>query len=90
MTKALAVILALVVLALGWQSWRMKEASQTIERQGRDLKTTGEKLAKTNSQLIALSILSETTRPTLVLREEVLFSVMIQFLLTGQRAAAHG
>ncbi|MEH8806970.1 LysB family phage lysis regulatory protein, partial [Klebsiella pneumoniae] len=23
MTKALAVILALVVLALGWQSWRM-------------------------------------------------------------------
>lgn len=60
MTKALAVILALVVLALGWQSWRMKEASQTIERQGRDLKTTGEKLAKTNSQLVALSILSET------------------------------
>lgn len=60
MTKALAVILALVVLALGWQSWRMKEASQTIEQQGRDLKTTGEKLAKTNSQLIALSILSET------------------------------
>lgn len=46
MTKALAVILALVVLAFGWQSWRMKEASQTIERQGRDLKTTGEKLAK--------------------------------------------
>ena len=45
MTKALAVILALVVLALGWQSWRMKEASQTIEQQGRDLKTTGEKLA---------------------------------------------
>lgn len=35
MTKALAVILALVVLALGWQSWRMKEASQTIEQQGR-------------------------------------------------------
>ncbi|EPQ1162322.1 TPA: LysB family phage lysis regulatory protein [Klebsiella pneumoniae] len=60
MTKALAVILALVVLALGWQSWRMKEAGQTIEQQGRDLKTTGEKLAKTNSQLIALSILSET------------------------------
>lgn len=46
MTKALAVILALVVLALGWQSWRMKEASQTIERQGRDLKTTGEKTGK--------------------------------------------
>ena len=60
MTRTLVIILALVLAALGWQSWRMKEASQTIERQGRDLKTTGEKLAKTNSQLIALSILSET------------------------------
>ncbi|HCB9258700.1 TPA: LysB family phage lysis regulatory protein [Klebsiella pneumoniae] len=60
MTRTLAIILALVLAALGWQSWRMKEASQTIELQGRVLKTTGEKLAKTNSQLIALSILSET------------------------------
>lgn len=60
MTRALAVILALVLAALGWQSWRLKEASHTIDQQGRDLKTTGEKLAKTNSQLIALSILSET------------------------------
>lgn len=60
MTRTLVIILALVLAALGWQSWRMKEASQTIELQGRVLKTTGEKLAKTNSQLIALSILSET------------------------------
>lgn len=60
MTRTLVIILALILAALGLQSWRMNEASQTIELQGRDLKTTGEKLAKTNSQLIALSIRSET------------------------------
>ena len=60
MTRALAVILALVLAALGWQSWRLNEASHTIDQQSRDLKTAGDKLAKTNSQLIALSILSET------------------------------
>ncbi|HDH1771165.1 TPA: Rz-like lysis system protein LysB [Klebsiella pneumoniae] len=60
MTRTLVIILALILAALGLQSWRMNEASQTIELQGRDLKTTGEKLAKTNSQLIALTIRSET------------------------------
>jgi LysB family phage lysis regulatory protein len=60
MTRALAVILALVLAALGWQSWRLNEASHTIDQQGGDLKTKGDKLAKTNSQLIALSILTET------------------------------
>ena len=55
MTRALAVILALVLAALGWQSWRLNEASRTIDQQGGDLKTAGDKLAKTNSQLIALS-----------------------------------
>ncbi|HDU4799206.1 TPA: LysB family phage lysis regulatory protein [Klebsiella pneumoniae subsp. pneumoniae] len=60
MTRILGIILALVLAALGWQSWRMNEASRTIKQQGQALKTTGEKLAKTNSQLIALSILSET------------------------------
>ncbi len=60
MTRALAVILALVLAALGWQSWRLNEASRTIDQQGGDLKTAGDKLAKTNSQLIALSILTET------------------------------
>ncbi|MFW8363384.1 LysB family phage lysis regulatory protein, partial [Klebsiella pneumoniae] len=34
MTRTLVIILALVLAALGWQSWRMKEASQTIELQG--------------------------------------------------------
>ncbi|HAT2176804.1 TPA: LysB family phage lysis regulatory protein [Raoultella ornithinolytica] len=60
MTRALAVILVLVLAALGWQSWRLNEASHTIDQQSRDLKTAGDKLAKTKSQLIALSILSET------------------------------
>lgn len=60
MTRTLAVILALALAALGWQSWRLNEASHTIEQQGSDLKVKGEKLAKTNSQLIALSILTET------------------------------
>ncbi|HBX2647328.1 TPA: LysB family phage lysis regulatory protein [Klebsiella pneumoniae] len=60
MTRTLAVILALALAALGWQSWRLNKASHTIEQQDGDLKVKGERLAKTNSQLIALSILTET------------------------------
>ncbi|MBC5240607.1 Rz-like lysis system protein LysB [Klebsiella pneumoniae] len=60
MTRTLAVILALALAALGWQSWRLNMASHTIEQQDSDLKVKGERLAKTNSQLIALSILTET------------------------------
>ncbi len=46
MTRTLAVILALALAALGWQSWRLNEASHTIDQQGSDLKAKGEKLAK--------------------------------------------
>lgn len=62
MTRTLAVILALALAlaALGWQSLRLNKASHTIEQQDSDLKVKGERLAKTNSQLIALSILTET------------------------------
>lgn len=60
MTRTLAVILALALAALGWQSSRLNKASHTIEQQDSDLKVKGERLAKTNSQLIALSILTET------------------------------
>ncbi|HDS5296786.1 TPA: LysB family phage lysis regulatory protein [Klebsiella quasipneumoniae subsp. similipneumoniae] len=60
MTRTLAVILAMALAALGWQSWRLNKASHTIEQQDSDLKVKGERLAKTNSQLIALSILTET------------------------------
>lgn len=60
MTRTLTVILALALAALGWQSWGLNKASHTIEQQDSDLKVKGERLAKTNSQLIALSILTET------------------------------
>ncbi len=33
MTRALAVVVALALVALGWQSWRLNSASHTIETQ---------------------------------------------------------
>ncbi|MBM7198089.1 LysB family phage lysis regulatory protein [Citrobacter freundii] len=60
MTRALVVGLALVLAALGWQSWRLNNASHTIETQGTALKNKTQELAKKNSQLIGLSILTET------------------------------
>ncbi|MGX5152708.1 Rz-like lysis system protein LysB [Enterobacter hormaechei] len=60
MTRALAVMLALVVAALGWQSWRLNNVRHTIETQGEQLATKTQALAKKNSQLIGLSILTET------------------------------
>lgn len=60
MMRALAVMLAVVVAALGWQSWRLNNASHTIETQGEELKNQSLELAKKNSQLIGLSILIET------------------------------
>jgi LysB family phage lysis regulatory protein len=60
MTRTLAVMLALVVAVLGWQSWRLNNARYTIETQGEQLATKTQALAKKNSQLIGLSILTET------------------------------
>ncbi|HGL4204037.1 TPA: Rz-like lysis system protein LysB [Citrobacter farmeri] len=60
MTRLLAVVLALVIAALGWQSWQLNSARHTIETQGLELETKGLALAKKNSQLIGLSILTET------------------------------
>lgn len=60
MTRALAVILALAFALLGWQSWRLNNASHTIEMQGAALKSKTQELTKKNSQLISLSILTET------------------------------
>lgn len=60
MMRTLAVILALVLAALGWQSWRLNNARHTIETQGEELETRTQALAKKNSQLIGLSILTET------------------------------
>ncbi|WP_312153177.1 Rz-like lysis system protein LysB [Lelliottia nimipressuralis] len=60
MKRALAVMLALVLAAMGWQSWRLNNARHTIETQGEQLATKTQALAKKNSQLIGLSILTET------------------------------
>ena len=60
MTRALAVILALMLALLGWQSWRLNNAGHTIETQAEALKKNKQELAKKNSQLISLSILTET------------------------------
>ncbi|MRS91319.1 LysB family phage lysis regulatory protein [Enterobacteriaceae bacterium RIT714] len=59
MTRTLAVFLLLLV-ALGCQSWRLNNARHTIETQGETLETKTQALAKKNSQLIGLSILTET------------------------------
>ena len=58
--RTLAVVIALVLALLGWQSWQLNKARQTIELQGRDLEASQEKQARASSQLIALSILTET------------------------------
>lgn len=60
MTRLLAVVLALTIVALGWQSWRLNNASHTIETQSAALKRKTQELTKKNSQLIGLSILTET------------------------------
>ncbi|MCU5773076.1 Rz-like lysis system protein LysB [Erwiniaceae bacterium BAC15a-03b] len=45
----------------GVQSWRLSNAHQTIETQGTTITSQGTKLTQKNSQLIALSILTETS-----------------------------
>ena len=60
MMRALVVMLALVVAALGWQSWRLNNASHTIKTQSKELNSKTQELTKKNSQLISLSILTET------------------------------
>ena len=65
MTRLLAVVLALAIAALGWQSWRLNNASHTIETQGAALKSKTQELTKKNSQLIGLSILTVFLRQLL-------------------------
>ncbi|TCD11470.1 LysB family phage lysis regulatory protein [Lelliottia amnigena] len=60
MTRTLAIVLALLLAALGWQSWRLSDARHTIDTQGEALETKTQALAKKNSQLISLVILTET------------------------------
>ncbi|MGL4427777.1 MAG: Rz-like lysis system protein LysB [Silvania sp.] len=60
MTRALAVILALVLALLGWKLWQLNNAGHTIGTQAEALKKNKQELAKKNSQFISLSILTET------------------------------
>lgn len=60
MMRALAVMLVLILAALGWQSWRLNSASHIIETQSKELNSKAQELTKKNSQLIGLSILTET------------------------------
>ena len=60
MNRLLLVVLALLLAALGWQTWRLADASQTISTQADELRSKSQALAKSNSQLISLSILAET------------------------------
>jgi LysB family phage lysis regulatory protein len=60
MTRTRAVMLVVVLAALAWQSWRLNNARHTIDTQGEQLATSAQALAKKNSQLIGLSILTET------------------------------
>lgn len=46
MMSALAVVLAVAVAALAWQSWRLNNASHTIETQSRELNGKTQELAK--------------------------------------------
>lgn len=59
MNRLLLVVLALLLAALGWKTWRLADASQTISTQADELRAKAA-LAKSNSQLISLSILTET------------------------------
>lgn len=60
MTRTLAIVLALVVATLGWQSWQLSDARHTIDTQETALETKAHELSKKNSQLVGLSILTET------------------------------
>ena len=60
MNRLLLVVLALLLAALGWKTWRLADASQTISTQADELRSKSQALAKSNSQLISLSILTET------------------------------
>ncbi|SUF99668.1 regulatory protein [Salmonella enterica subsp. enterica serovar Hartford] len=60
MTRALAVVVALAFVALGWQSCGLTVPATPSKPQLAALKSKAQELTKKNSQLIGLSILAET------------------------------
>jgi LysB family phage lysis regulatory protein len=61
MMRLIVMVMALLIAALGWQSWRLNNASHTIESQGKELSSKKQALTQKNSQLIALNILTQTS-----------------------------
>ncbi|WP_371316072.1 Rz-like lysis system protein LysB [Rosenbergiella nectarea] len=58
--KLISLLCTAALAALLLLSWQLHEAHHTIDLQRQDLKSNKEKIADKNSQLIALSILTET------------------------------
>ncbi|WP_206403601.1 Rz-like lysis system protein LysB [Erwinia billingiae] len=61
MIRLMGLVVVVLVTALGWQSWRLNNASQTIETQVAELSSKKKALTQKNSQLIALNILTQTS-----------------------------
>lgn len=60
MLKLISLLCTAALVALLLLSWRLHEAHHTIDLQQQTLQDNKEKIADKNSQLIALSILTET------------------------------
>lgn len=60
MTRVLIILLALLLAALGWRSWLLSNAREAIELQRQSLQDKTAQLARVNSQLIGLAILTGT------------------------------
>ena len=60
MNRLLLVVLALLLASLGWQMWRLADASHTSETQRAALTSKAHELTKKTRQLISLSIRAET------------------------------
>ena len=61
MMRMLAVLMLVMIAALGVQSWRLSTAHNKIDAQGKELAAQGKKLSQKNGQLIALNILTQSS-----------------------------
>ncbi|KGT95347.1 regulatory protein [Erwinia typographi] len=59
--RFMVVLIALLTVGFGWQSWRLNNASHTIESQSTKLSSKNQALTQKNSQLIALGVLTQTS-----------------------------
>ncbi|MDI9768706.1 Rz-like lysis system protein LysB [Pantoea dispersa] len=61
MMRMLAVLMLVLIAALGVQSWRLSTAHNKIDAQVKELAAQGKKLSQKNGQLIALNILTQSS-----------------------------